>query len=226
MLARGSINKHIISETHKKSVLQHNERDSRRTQAEAALQARDLRVSSLAGRHQLLPPNTSSTAQTESVATSTEHVHPSFDGVLFDRSCLIGPDDNPILLTAGRTRDQRDRGRIMSKIDSMSFLTGTGGVRVGAGDVNERPALDGVDWSSDNNELDADDPVLMHSLRLVEGMLDVMGKLLVVNNLLLLLTHLLQSSMPMLMVMERIRRMSLTMKTKKHSKTRGARCQT
>lgn len=141
-------------------------------QTEAALHARDLTASSLSGPNQLLPPEA---PPTDSIAQTREDAHPSFDNVVFDGSYLLGPDDNPILLTAGRTRDQQDYGRVMREIDSMSFLTGTDGIRIGAGNVNKRPVLDGVDWSSDDDEFEASDPALTRSLRLVEGMLNVMG---------------------------------------------------
>lgn len=103
-----------------------------------------------------------------------EVLHPSFQDTVFDGEHLLGLNNTPISLTAGHTRDQQDFRRVMGEMSSLPFLTGLGGVTVGAGDIDQAPAVEGINWS-DDEEQDENESQLAKSLGLVAGMLNAMG---------------------------------------------------
>ncbi|KAL1940336.1 hypothetical protein VTO73DRAFT_8908 [Trametes versicolor] len=98
---------------------------------------------------------------------------PSLQDTIFDGGSLLGADNTPISLTAGKTRDQHEYGHLMGEMNSLPFLTGTGDVLVGAGDVDQAPTVEGFDWSDDDSP-EEDNTDLTKSLGLVAGMLDSM----------------------------------------------------
>ncbi|OJT10831.1 hypothetical protein TRAPUB_12643 [Trametes pubescens] len=100
-------------------------------------------------------------------------LHPSFQDTVFDGEHLLGIHNTPISLTTGHTRDQQDFNRVMGEMSSIPFLTGLGGVTVGAGDTDNAPAVEGIDWS-DDEEQQENESQLAKSLSLVAGMLNAM----------------------------------------------------